>query len=32
MAAIPAAILGSMVTVTENRAPARRMAPQNEAE
>jgi hypothetical protein len=27
-----AAILGSMVTVTENRAPARRTAPQNAAE
>jgi hypothetical protein len=27
-----AAILGSMVTVTGNRAPARRTAPQNAAE
>jgi hypothetical protein len=32
MAAMAAAILGSAFTVTENRAPARRTAPQNAAE
>jgi hypothetical protein len=32
MAAIAAAVFGSIVTMTENRAPARRTVPQNAAE